>query len=195
MNVIAHKVFPDARTPVALVAGRERRLNPNTKLSVPLRVGRLGTVLPGIEPATRNLKRATERCDRDSGLLRLDEREPYTFSLAKKAIAFFKMSPPCALPVLIAKPELFRSATGQPPGTCPIVRSAWACFNPLPSADGQIQTRARPDGLPPGGRGDGTGRNSSVNTRPSGPTVLFMPASYAFRKMSTKAGQDHLPFQ
>ena len=60
-------------------------------LSTP-RVGRGGPTLPRVESASGDAEYLTEVRERHAGLLRLDERESYSLSLAKKAAAFFRTS-------------------------------------------------------------------------------------------------------
>src|SRR5216684_2566335 len=56
------------------------------------RPGRRRAPVPGVEARARHLERPAQQPDRDGGLLHGDEREPHAFSLAKKAVAFFRMS-------------------------------------------------------------------------------------------------------
>src|SRR5579863_5275777 len=47
---------------------------------------------PGVVTRARNVQHPAHQCHRVAGLLRRDKREPHWFSLAKKAVAFFRIS-------------------------------------------------------------------------------------------------------
>src|SRR5208283_273361 len=48
--------------------------------------------MPGVVSRARDFKHPAQQRHRVAGLLRRDEREPHWFSLAKKAVAFFRIS-------------------------------------------------------------------------------------------------------
>ena len=68
-------------TPVRLVRGP----NQHPQLLVPSGMGRSRPVPPSVEPARRNLENPPHRSNAEGGLLRLAEREPHTWSLAKRS--------------------------------------------------------------------------------------------------------------
>jgi hypothetical protein len=77
----------DARTPVPMTALSMRRPNQGAQLSIALRMLRLGTQLPRIEPAARDLQTAAQDRDGVRGLLRRYKPEPHRLCFAKKAAA------------------------------------------------------------------------------------------------------------
>src|SRR5690349_9028733 len=46
----------------------------------------------GVVALPRDTQQPAQRCDREAGLLRVDERELHSLSFAKKAAAFFRIS-------------------------------------------------------------------------------------------------------
>ena len=65
--------------------------NQHAQLAVPARVGRRRPTYPGIKATPRDVANLTQVSDY-GGLLRLDERESYSLSFAKKAAAFLRNS-------------------------------------------------------------------------------------------------------
>src|SRR5712692_7085546 len=82
----------DPRAPIAPPALVKRRLDKNPQSSVVSRVGRLRTAPRGIETARRDPHGPAQLPDREGGLLRVDPGKGYAWLLAKKAVAFFRMS-------------------------------------------------------------------------------------------------------
>jgi hypothetical protein len=62
------------------------------EVTIGLRARRWRAIPPGVESAGADVERPTERADRVVGLLRSDERKAHSLYLAKKAVAFFRMS-------------------------------------------------------------------------------------------------------
>ena len=75
-------------TPAPLMRGSDQHAQPLVSSSP----RRRRPVPPRVEPARRDIEDPTHRSHAERGLLRLDERELYTCSLAKKAAAFFRIS-------------------------------------------------------------------------------------------------------
>ena len=86
------QVLVHAGAAISPPARRMRGPHQHPQLLVPSRMRRDRPVPPRVEPARRDLQHPTHRAYAEGGLLRLDEREPYTWSLAKKAAAFFRIS-------------------------------------------------------------------------------------------------------
>src|SRR5215831_12805423 len=80
--------IPTVRRPIA---GPDMREQPGI-LALPRR---LAAPTPGVKPTARHLQDPTQDLHWIRGLLRLDEAIPHDDSLAKKAIAFFRMSRSC----------------------------------------------------------------------------------------------------
>src|SRR5262249_7046273 len=82
--------------------------------------------LPGIEAASPHPQQSAQGRDRIVGLLRLDEAEPHLLSLAKKAVAFFRIS------TSIRRRSLsLRSLAGSPSSA--VVRPVFSSALTIPS--------------------------------------------------------------
>src|SRR5436190_19717689 len=81
-----------ARTPVSLVALAMRDAQHIAQSTIGARARTLWTLLPRIEATPRHAERVTHHVDRERCLLRRDPGEGYSSYLAKKAVAFFRMS-------------------------------------------------------------------------------------------------------
>ncbi len=86
------QVVINPRTPIGAATRLMGGTNQHAQLAVPARVGRRRPTYPGIKATPRDVENLTQVNDRYGGLLRLDERESYSLSFAKKAAAFFKTS-------------------------------------------------------------------------------------------------------
>src|SRR5688572_17415090 len=82
----------DARAAIAAVALGVDRGHLQGQPTVLSHTSRLGSCLPGVKAGPRNAQRPAKGGDGETGLLRLDERKPHAWSLAKKAAAFFRIS-------------------------------------------------------------------------------------------------------
>ena len=86
------QVAVDAGTTIRTATRLMGGTNQHPELPVLLRTRRGRSPRPRIEPAAGHLEHLTEVRNRHRGLLRLDERESYSLSFAKKAAAFFRTS-------------------------------------------------------------------------------------------------------
>ena len=82
----------NARTAVGAATRLMRGTNQHPQLAIPSGVSRGRSTRPGIEATSRDVENLTQMGKRHRGLLRLDERESYSLSLAKKAAAFLRNS-------------------------------------------------------------------------------------------------------
>src|SRR6202022_1034477 len=126
------QVLVDSRTTVTAFACLMRSADLQLEPTVVSRASGFRSKAPRIESGPGDLEDSTHRCYRKVRLLRLDERESHSFSLAKKAVAFFKISRSirrvrtsrrsCASSV--------RSSVVNPPGG-PFPRSLFPCFTQI----------------------------------------------------------------
>ena len=86
------QVAVNPRAAIRAAARLMRRTNQHPQLTISLRVYRHRPPCPGIDATPRHVEHLTEVCDGHGGLLRLDERESYSLSLAKTAAALFGTS-------------------------------------------------------------------------------------------------------
>ena len=80
--------------------------------------------LPGVEARSRDLQHPAHQRHRETGLLRRDERESHSLSLAKKAVAFFRISRSICRRLVLAPQlrEFLALASRQDPGRAPVPR-------------------------------------------------------------------------
>ena len=175
-----------------------RGSNQHAELLITPRVGRGGTTLPRVESASGDVEYLTEVRERHAGLLRLDERESYSLSLATKAAAFFRTSRSTRRRrfSLRSRRSSSRSSVVKPRRPC--VRSARARSTQLRNAD-SVRSRSRAT-CPTLRSSSSTSRtapalNSSSNCRRGrrflvGCTIGDIVS--AFRNVSTKPDQTQL---
>src|SRR6266571_687643 len=183
------------RAPVAPPALVERRPDQNPQSSIVSRVRRFQTSPGGIEAAGRDLHDRTDLGDRKPGLLRVDPGKRYAGFLAKKAVAFFRMSRSIRSSrfSLRSRASSARSSLVKP--VRPFVRSACARDTHDPSAEGvRSSSRATAPMVFPSSRTSRTAPalNSEVNRRrdrlPPVP-VRMVDILSAFQIVSTQSGE------
>ena len=79
------QVVMNPRTPIGTATRLMGGTDQYAQLAVPARMGRRRPTYPGIKATPRDIENLTQVSDRHGGLLRLDERESYSLSFAKKA--------------------------------------------------------------------------------------------------------------
>src|SRR2546425_6537208 len=188
----------DPRAPIALPALVKRRLDKNPQSSVVSRVGRLRTAPRGIETTRRDPHGPAQPPDREGGLLRVDPGKGYAWLLAKKAVAFFRISRSIRSSrfSLRSCANSARSSLVRP--VLPRVRSACARATQTPREEGvRSSSRATAPMVFPS---SSTNRiapalNSGVNRRRArlpADLVCILDIISTFQIVSTKAGQCHM---
>src|SRR5207237_282835 len=118
----------------AVVAARvrERGLNQDAEALVFPRTRRFRSTPPGVKPARRDVQATTQDRHRMVGLFHGNEPESYRLCLAKKAVAFLRMSRSSARMRTSLRSRASSSRSSFISPLLPLVRSASACFTQRP---------------------------------------------------------------
>src|SRR5262249_556159 len=184
--------------PVPPPALLERRANQHTQPTVVHCMLRLRPLLVGVEPAERDVHRPADPLDRKLRLHRLDPGEDHSWCLAKKAVAFFKMSRS-----MRSSRTSFRKCASSARSSLvrpvrPFVRSACSRATQWPNAEAvRSSSRATAPTVFPSSRTSRTAPAliSVVNrwrARRAPLSVLMLDILSPSQKMSTKMGEAQL---
>src|SRR5256712_12565241 len=197
LDALLDEIPMHPRAPIAPPALVERRPDQNPQSPVVSCVHRFRTPPGGIEAARGDLHDLTDLGDRKPGLLRVHPGKRYVGFLAKKAVAFFRMSRSIRNSrfSLRRRANSARSSLVRP--VRPFVRSACARATQDPSADGvRSSSRATAPMVFPSSRTSRTAPalNSDVNRRrdrllPA--PVRMVDILSAFQIVSTESGEAH----